>query len=310
MGTMVEATVLDLIQQGLEASHTETFPECIARAFNEQGVKELIWGDAQQALDSFLHALEQSSTDDLRGACLINIGDLTRRVDGDVDLARRVFAIASELISDTLLISRLYAMQAMTHILVAECGENRPEGEAEHAKDLLETAIGLAQLAQMKSPDEGLEAESFAFHRLAGIICHHGSKREQEEFAHKRIPDFINRLDAKKHIAEIARLCHSRAICLVNLDTKYRLAAIDMMLTSARNIEPSSPLEAYSYYGKAAEWLASEDRIDEAWESINKADQYTNLIGARKSTEKIREQCVAALLKIAVRQHTPPGKEI
>lgn len=283
--------LVNRIDNALELSKQTTSPARTVAALNAAGIDNLMRGKTDEALDCFVQALERSGTNDLRAQSLANIGDYVRRIVGDKLFACQIFERAEELDEITLVTqSRIRSMYAMAYMLETEQGSIPKSGDIDQAISLLEDAVGLAQLAQMQKQEEGLKAESFATHRLAGIICQYGSMRAKNELAFRTIPDFTVRLDAEKDYTEIARLNYSKALCMADIDQASRARATEIMLTSARAIESSSPIDACYYFAKAGEWLYAEGNISRARYCLGCAQKKFGVAQTHANARRVIEQ--------------------
>jgi hypothetical protein len=177
----------------------------------------------------------------------------------------------------------------MAWMLKTELGE-LDQNEISIAIDQLHEAIALAQQAQMAEPEKGLAAESFATHRLAGIICNYGSAKQKQDLAANTIPMFIEELDAAKHAGEIARLNYSRAMCMVDTHPSTRLAATELLMQSARTLEPSSPVDACHYFALAGEWYFEERCVKEARYCLERSQTHFGVAQTHGNSKRIVDQ--------------------
>ena len=212
---------------------------------NSQAIDSMMKGNTADALEFFLLGLELSSNDpELQASCLINIGDYVRRIVGSAKLALEIFDQVADMPVGLLTDSRLQSMRAMVYMLPTETGQIDPEGVKENIR-LLNRATKLARLAQENDPKKGLEAESFALHRLAGTVCNYGSPQEQADLL-PLIDAFIPRLPPGSQ--EVARLNYSKAVIIAAEQPKK---AIALLVESAERMHQDSPLDACSYWVRA-----------------------------------------------------------
>lgn len=264
-------------------------------ATNSQAIEALMQGKIKTAQDLFIQALASSGKDDeLRGRCLINIGDFIRRtvrpIEEAISAANQVFAKAAELSLSVLTRSRLKAMEAMVYILQTETGKPDQVGIELNIK-LLKEAVILAQQGYFEGAKASLEAESFALHRLAGTVCNYGSTKNKSELL-PMIEEFIPKLPDDS--AEINRLNYSKAMIIAEQDRKEE--AIRLITRSAIRIHDESPLDAIFYQALAADWCLDLGRNHQAQSHFAAVEKLEPLLSAHTNIA-LTEELIAKIRK-------------
>ena len=126
------------------------------------------------------------------------------------------------------------------------CGEPDPEGMAE-CITLLREGIGYAKLYRAIDSVQAFEAEDFAFHRLAGIVCNWGDAAQKAEL----LLEIEQRLaQMESNSAEAARLNYSKAMIIVD---ELPELACRLLVDSAAYLRTESPADSGTYLILAAE---------------------------------------------------------
>ena len=159
--------LMPLIQEVLEQRQGEAEPENVHK-LNIRGVDHFMNGRPDEALQDFLEALRLSGgNEELCAQCLVNMGDWTRRVQGNVQEAFSIFELAEELTTSLVTRSRILSMRAMAWRYSSEHDEVDPKG-IEECVACLKQAIALAQEAAVQGESGTSEAMSLAVHRGVG----------------------------------------------------------------------------------------------------------------------------------------------
>lgn len=237
---------------------------------NELGIQKLMAGQVSEALQFFLRAFGvalAARDEELQAQSLVNLLDWYRRVRGNRERAIDIFHQAMRLQISVLTKSRLYTVRAMT-------SESSLETIA-----FLDEAIGFAREGRAQDPDRALEAECFAFHRKAGIICNEGSEQEKQKLL-LEIEEFLPRLPASH--PEIARLNYSKALIIA---PERPQEAITLLQCSAARLWTESPIDAGPYLIFAAR-IACESENVRARALCAQAEEFREVLGKSDSGRK------------------------
>jgi len=237
-------------------------------SMNQEAINLMMNGKTKESLEQFLTALTMSGNiQELRGLCLINIGDWVRRIPGFLNLALEIFQDAGSLVKKKTSLSRLKSMEAMVYIFPTERGQDDPKGVQRNMEVLYE-AIELARQAYKDEPEQALNTESLALHRLASTVVNFSTKDQWPQLK-EEIKSFLPRLDQDS--SEVARFNYALAMM-----TDESEQAARMLLESAvRMLHNNESLaDAAYYFYLAAERYLKINKIAIARECFMQAEKF------------------------------------
>lgn len=231
------------------------------KKLNKEGVDLLMKPEPALALKKFFNALNVAGRNlELQAQTLINIGDLVRRVHGDIEYASAIFSQARQFTTSNITLCRTLAMEAMAYMLPIKTGEPSQEG-IDKAIELLRQAVDMANGCVEVSPELILETKSFALHRLCGIVCNYGSLEQRQDI----LPEIMQILtELHPDDPEVSRFNYSRAQIIEKTDPES--AGRLLMESAAHAIIDESPLDAGPYYLLACKiYLKLKKRMIAEW---------------------------------------------